>query len=63
MSHTLGKFGLSLRTEDMNGLRELPVADVDSRWTLTIVGGELRVVGSGPVRSVALADTVGRTVT
>ena len=36
---------------------------VDSRWTLTIVGRELRLAGSGPVYPFALADTAGRLVT
>jgi ATP-dependent DNA helicase RecQ len=30
---------------------------VDSRWTITIVGSQLRAGGSGPVYPVALADT------
>jgi len=30
---------------------------VDSRWTFTIVGSQLRAAGSGPVYPVALADT------
>jgi ATP-dependent DNA helicase RecQ len=34
---------------------------VDSRWTLTVVGGLLRDAGSGPVFPFALADTAGRT--
>ena len=30
---------------------------VDSRWTFTILGSQLRAAGSGPVYPVALADT------
>jgi ATP-dependent DNA helicase RecQ len=30
---------------------------VDSRWTLNVVGSQLRAAGSGPVYPVALADT------
>lgn len=33
---------------------------VDSRWSLTIIGGMLRKAGSGPVFPFALADTAGR---
>ena len=36
---------------------------VDSRWTLTVVGGKLREAGAGPVHPFALADTAGRSVT
>lgn len=36
---------------------------VDSKWTLAIVRGELRLAGSGPVDPFALADTAGRAVT
>jgi ATP-dependent DNA helicase RecQ len=32
---------------------------VDSRWTLTLVGGLLREAGSGPVLPVALARSSG----
>ena len=32
---------------------------VDSKWTLTMIGHQLRVAGSGPVYPVALADTSG----
>jgi ATP-dependent DNA helicase RecQ len=31
----------------------------DSRWTLTVVGGELRRAGSGPVYPFVLATAVG----
>jgi ATP-dependent DNA helicase RecQ len=33
---------------------------VDSRWTLTVLGAELRWAGSGPVYPVALTDTSNR---
>ncbi|MFP3914461.1 MAG: hypothetical protein ACLFWM_06270, partial [Actinomycetota bacterium] len=33
---------------------------VDSRWTLTVLGGQLRMAGSGPVFPFALADTAQR---
>ena len=36
---------------------------VDSKWTLTVVGGELREAGAGPVYPFALADTAGRSAT
>ena len=32
---------------------------VDSKWTLTIIGNQLRAAGSGPVYPVALANTSG----
>ena len=32
---------------------------VDSRWTLTMIGHQLRSAGSGPIHPVALADTSG----
>jgi ATP-dependent DNA helicase RecQ len=32
---------------------------VDSRWTFTVVGHQLRSAGSGPVYPIALADTSG----
>ena len=35
---------------------------VDSRWTLTEIGGLLREAGSGPVYPFALASTAGRSV-
>jgi ATP-dependent DNA helicase RecQ len=35
---------------------------VDSRWTLTAIGGMLRAAGSGPVFPFALADAAGRSV-
>ena len=35
---------------------------VDSRWTMTVVGGLLREAGSGPVYPFALADTAGRSL-
>ena len=35
---------------------------VDSKWTLTTVGGQLRGAGAGPVYAFALADTAGRSV-
>ncbi len=35
---------------------------VDSRWTMTVVGGLLRESGSGPVYPFALADTAGRSI-
>lgn len=35
---------------------------VDSKWTLTTVGGQLRGAGAGPVYPFALADTAGRSV-
>ena len=38
-------------------------AVVDSRWTLTTVGGQLRGAGAGPVYPFALADTAGRSGT
>lgn len=33
---------------------------VDSKWTLTVVGGRLRSAGVGLVYPFALADTAGR---
>jgi ATP-dependent DNA helicase RecQ len=33
---------------------------VDSRWTFTVLGGQLRMAGSGPVFPLALADTAQR---
>lgn len=33
---------------------------VDSRWTLTVIAGQLRDAGAGPVYPFALADTAGR---
>ncbi|HEX2154488.1 MAG TPA: RecQ family ATP-dependent DNA helicase [Acidimicrobiia bacterium] len=33
---------------------------VDSRWSFTVLGGQLRAAGSGPVYPVALADTAQR---
>ena len=36
---------------------------VDSRWTLTAVGGMLLAAGSGPVSPFALADAAGRSAT
>lgn len=36
---------------------------VDSRWTLTAIGGMLRAAGSGPVFPFALADAAGRSAT
>ena len=33
---------------------------VDSRWTLTVIAGQLRGSGAGPVYPFALADTAGR---
>ena len=36
---------------------------VDSKWTLTTVGGQLRGAGAGPVYPFALVDTAGRSVT
>ena len=33
---------------------------VDSRWTFTVLGGQLRAAGSGPVFPLALADTAAR---
>ena len=36
---------------------------VDSKWTLTVVGRQLREAGAGPVYPFALADTAGRSVT
>ena len=35
---------------------------VDSRWTLTAIGGMLRAAGSGPVFPFALSDAAGRSV-
>ena len=35
---------------------------VDSRWTITVVGMELREAGAGPVFPFALTDTAGRSV-
>jgi len=35
---------------------------VDSRWTLAVVGTELREAGAGPVFPFALTDTAGRSV-
>ncbi len=33
---------------------------VDSRWTFTILGGQLRLAGAGPVYLVALSETSNR---
>ena len=35
---------------------------VDSKWTLTVIGGKLREAGAGLVYPFALADTAGRTL-
>ncbi len=49
---------------DVAGVRPGPVLlvddTVDSRWTFTILGGQLRREGSGPVFPLALADTANR---